>query len=235
VSFSVRDSLSRLFRRGGHGIHSPFVFDLITNVIEERRSYYCFEPLSRIFERLRRDRRALLVDEQSISVKRFLKRYCFSQKEYRLLFRIANKFQPKRIIVIGSDLGLTPLYLTAYSKEVRCMVYEPSPAIAAVAVELLKEQAVEIIMDDERMDFEADMLVAGKMRRFTPEDFERFAPLLGDKGVMIINGINRSKEHIEDWRLISEHPSVTVGIDLRRLGIVFFNPKLPRKIFKILC
>jgi hypothetical protein len=211
-------------------------------VIEERRPYYCFEHLGRIVERLRRDRREILSGSQSMSVKRYLRRYCFSQKEYRLLFRLANKFQPKRIIVVGSDLGLTPLYLTAYSKSVSCKVYESSSAIASVARELLEEQSagsIEIITEEDiavgdRSDFEADMFVAGNMQRFTRADFERFVPHLGDKGVVIIKGINRDREHSEDWRLICEHPSVTVAIDLRRLGIVFFNPKLPRKTYKFM-
>ena len=38
----------RLFSRKGYGVHSPFVFDLITNVLEESRGYYAYTRLHAI-------------------------------------------------------------------------------------------------------------------------------------------------------------------------------------------
>ncbi|HSK12057.1 MAG TPA: hypothetical protein VK907_02525, partial [Phnomibacter sp.] len=35
----------------GHGIHSPFVYELVTNVLNDRGNYYCYEPV----EALRRN------------------------------------------------------------------------------------------------------------------------------------------------------------------------------------
>lgn len=35
----------QLFRRGGHGVHSPFVFNLLTRVVEERALYAAYQEI----------------------------------------------------------------------------------------------------------------------------------------------------------------------------------------------
>lgn len=37
--------LNQSRHRKGHGVHSPFVFDLITNVVEENNPYYCYDNI----------------------------------------------------------------------------------------------------------------------------------------------------------------------------------------------
>jgi hypothetical protein len=93
-----------LFCRKGHGVHSPFVYDLITNVIEEAHPYYCYEPLKRKYFALRKHNGKYL-----------------SRKEYELLFRIANRFKPAKSLVIAEDSGLSALYVTAFSRDAVCV------------------------------------------------------------------------------------------------------------------
>ena len=130
-------SINRLYRmifcRGGHGVHSPFVFDLLTTVIEEKMSYYCYESLSSVRMQFQQCNSNIEYDNRRYTVENYLNKYCFSECENRLLFRLANRFKPRTIYVIGSDLGLAPLYLTAYSKSAHCVVVEPEPTIAAIA------------------------------------------------------------------------------------------------------
>ena len=95
-----------IFCRGGHGVHSPFVFDLIATVIEERCYYYCYDSLGH-----ERKTRGI--------------RDCFTERENQLFFRLANRFKPRTIYMTGSDLDLTRLYLTSHSTHVRCVeVYD---------------------------------------------------------------------------------------------------------------
>ena len=207
-------AINRLYRsvfcRGGHGVHSPFVFDLITTVIEERSSYYCYDSLSTVRKQLQQN----------------MHKFCFTEREDRLLFRLANRFKPRTIYMMGSDLGLAPLYLTAYSKHARCVVVEPDK--------------LDII------DNNIDLIVWGRSfsgasggrgnvhEVFNEETFEKFLPYINDESVMVISGINASRKSTETWKRICASPRVTVTLDLYTLGIVFFNPKLHRKMYKSL-
>ena len=246
--------LNRLYRllfcRGGFGIHSPFVFDLITNVIEESKYYYCYDRLSPV--------RLQIVqhcDEgnNKVTIRKLLEKYGFTEQEHMLLFRLANHFQPKTIFALGSDFGLTPLYLTAYSTNTRCVVVEPEASTAALAKQYINKYATASI--DLRNNYgeipdELDFVVLGfgtcpvkkdadktdavqpGSKNFDLQTFERFLPFIHEKSVMVIAGINASKQARKAWKAVCAHPEVTVTIDLYRLGVVLFNPGLHRKTYK---
>mgnify|MGYP000426660528 CR=1 FL=1 len=86
--------LSRFRYRCGYGVHSPFAFSLITDVIYEKMPYYAYSSLK---------------EEQKKMV-----RECGwtkgSQKVNRFLFRLVNRVQPDTIIEVGRPSSTT-LYL----------------------------------------------------------------------------------------------------------------------------
>ncbi len=73
--------LRRLRTSHGYGVHSPFAYDLITQVLRQRLPYYAYSELDRTLPRLARRKR----------------RYC------RLLFRLANRWQPQTIYAPQAD------------------------------------------------------------------------------------------------------------------------------------
>jgi hypothetical protein len=252
-----------IFCCGGYGVHSPFVFDLITNVIEEKRVYYCYEMLDNIRFQLQRESRKIKCGDRELTVKQILNRFDFSVKSHELLFRLANRFRPEKILVIGSCLGLTPLYVTAYSKNANCIVFEPEPSVAVIARNMVKKYAHSSINIYENIPGEFDMpvlnnldfivwgkiktgflpgekdLAAGSSPVFTADfslnTFEHILRYVTDESVMIISGINASRANKRTWKALCSHPKVSVTLDLYSFGIVFFTPKLNRKSYKCIC
>lgn len=72
--------LARFRHRCGYGVHSPFAFDLITNVIYERTPYYAYSSLE--------------AEQKKISANSGRKWKHESKKVNRLLFRLVNYIQP---------------------------------------------------------------------------------------------------------------------------------------------
>lgn len=86
--------LSRFRYRCGYGVHSPFAFGLITDVIYEKMPYYAY---------------ASLKEEQ----KKRVREHGWSkgnQKVNRFLFRLVNKTQPATIVEVGRPT-VTSLFL----------------------------------------------------------------------------------------------------------------------------
>lgn len=238
----------RIFCCGGHGVHSPFVFDLITRVIEEKRSYYCYEWLNVVRLQLLQDNNKIVCNNREFTIKKVLNKSCFTERECKLLFRLANRFQPKTIYVMGSDLGLAPLYLTAYSKSTCCTVIEPEPSVATTAQKMIDRHAsaridiCDISLSD--LHSNIDFIVWGKNfssasgnenYSYIPlsvDTFNHFLSHINNESVMIISGINASQKNRNVWKLICSSPEVSVTLDLYSLGIVFFNPKLHRRTYK---
>ncbi len=71
--------LRRLPYRKGYGVHSPFAYDLLTQVIYSPGRYYDYQRLDAQFTRWGR-----IVSHRRVAVD-------------RLLFRLANRWQPERI------------------------------------------------------------------------------------------------------------------------------------------
>jgi len=225
-----------IFCRGGHGVHSPFVFDLITTVIEEKRLYYCYERLKPVRELLCENREKVAFNNRVYTVKEFLKKFCFSEREDRLLFRLANRFQPRTIYVLGSDLGLAPLYLTSWSEHAVCTVIESESSLAAIAEKTIDKHSSVTVDFSATINPEItenriiDLIVMGKT--FSIDAFESFLPYINNNSIMVISGINSSEKNRNTWKKVCTAPKVTVTIDLYSLGVVFFNPKLHRKTYK---
>ena len=83
--------LMRIRKRCGYGVHSPFAFRLITEVIYEETPFDAYAKL----------------DSHLPFAFRFRRR-----KGYRLLFRLANWFQPKIISIMG-DCPMERAYFKA--------------------------------------------------------------------------------------------------------------------------
>lgn len=86
--------LSRFRYRCGYGVHSPFAFSLITDVIYEKMPYYAYFSL--------KEEQKKMIKEQG---------WCKGiQKVNRFLFRLVNRVQPATIIEVGRP-SISSLYL----------------------------------------------------------------------------------------------------------------------------
>lgn len=90
--------LLRFRHRCGYGVHSPFAFDFITNVVYEKTPYYAYQRLAEEEKKLPPPRRRRGMGE-SLKVK-------------RLLFRLVNRTQPAFIVNAGVP-SASSLYLQA--------------------------------------------------------------------------------------------------------------------------
>lgn len=79
--------LKRFRYRRGYGVHSPFAFDFITNVIYEKTPYYAYEE----------------IEQKQLEKKEIQKKPFRSKKKDRLLFRLVNRMQPSLIIDAGCE------------------------------------------------------------------------------------------------------------------------------------
>lgn len=90
--------LRRFRHRRGYGVHSPFAFNFITNVIYERTPYYKYDEL--------------LVSQKEQARQKDCGWDYETGKVKRLLFRVVNYCQPVTIVDAGC-LSASSLYLKA--------------------------------------------------------------------------------------------------------------------------
>ncbi len=106
----------------GHGVHSPFVFDFIKNVLNDNIPYPEYDKIERERERLLADERIIEVEDfgagsssqkNTRQVKQIARTSLKTKKYAQLLFRIAKYYKVSTVIELGTSLGITTSYLGA--------------------------------------------------------------------------------------------------------------------------
>lgn len=235
--------------RKGFGVHSPFVFNLITKVIEERCPYYSFYDIELIRKQLLfRDNRITYPDRRqkgrlrSRTIGQIVEREAIRAKHGALLFRLANYFKSRHILQFGPSMGLSTLYLTSYSPDVRCIALETVPEFASIAriafdkaarspidlrVGSYKDLLPEALKEMPQLDFVFfNTLYEQQNNRWL---FEECLKHVHGDTVFVFEGIKTSRKMRDFWQEICRHPEVTVTIDLYSMGIVFFNKRLHKR------
>lgn len=239
----------RIRYRKGFGVHSPFVFNLITKVIEESLPYYIFGDIEMVRRKLKHKEELITYPDRqqkgkqcTRSIASVVAREAISYKHGTLLFRLVNNFRSCNILQLGPNMGLSTLYLTSYAADINCIAIENVPEFAGIASEVFRKYARNPI----------DLRV-GNYRELLPQalvdikhvDFVFFNTLYEQQNnewlfneavkyahndtIFVFEGIRQTKQMRRFWKEICKHPSVTVTIDLYSMGIVFFNQKLHKR------
>ena len=99
-----------------HGVHSPFVFNLVTKCLYDRKNYPEYKQLTAYRKSLLANHHTIEVTDfgagsrvftsNTRSISKIAKTAGISPKRAELLFRITSYFQPTTILEIGTSLGL---------------------------------------------------------------------------------------------------------------------------------
>ena len=148
---------------GGHGIHSPYLFEWVRMVMADDNSYYAWAKIEEIREQLLRDEREVtfvdygsgraLSSSPADANKRLVKdiaKGSLAQKKYaQMLARLVRwlgsanpQYLSKRkedrglnIVELGTSLGVTTAYLATMNKGDKVLTFEGCNAVAEIAKE----------------------------------------------------------------------------------------------------
>ncbi len=257
IKTALRYGKYLLTAKSRYEVHSPFVFNLIEDVLRDKRHYYAFDEIES-----RRD--GLLADESVIVVEDFgagskinktperkissiAKNTLISPKFGQLLFRLTNYLQPEQVFEIGTSLGISTLYLAKACPKSTITTLEGSKTVAAKATEqfnTLEAQNIRIVTGEFSTTLPSvlaeikrlDMAFIDGNHRFAPTMayFELMLPYLHENSVLIFDDIHWSDEMEKAWEAVKSNPQVTLTLDLFFKGIVFFRKDFKQKSHLIL-
>lgn len=218
----TRSGLKLLYKvrhHRGHGIHSPFVFNLITKVIEEKTPYHAYEDIE-------------------YCINETFHNYRHLNKSDKLLFKLTNYFEAQKILEIGSGNGINTLCLTAPSKNIKCICVETSEQKNIKAKELYQKWNRDITLITDKLPELTEkqdciFINLPELNISSAKLNQYLLNLSYDKTFIIVKGIRTNKQHQMLWKGIKDFESRTVALDLFSIGIIFFDPTLYRWDYKI--
>jgi predicted O-methyltransferase YrrM len=232
-----------------HGVHSPFVFDLVTKTFPDDDTDFSRIPAEQW-------REECLESQDTIDVRDFgtgksgprkisaiARRAAKSPKEGRLLYRITKRFQPKTILELGTSLGISAMYMRAGAPDAKIATIEGCPETARIAREGMFRHGV--TADVRVGDFASTLsgvlkqlqsvdlvYIDGNHRRKPTLDyFNEIRKYAHNETVFILDDIHWSIEMEEAWKTICAEKDVHVTLDVFHFGLVFFRSQQVKEHF----
>lgn len=235
----------------GFGIHSPYLYEFVQQVVCNRHPYYCFARLESIRRMLLHDHRTVYVQDYGtgVSGERALsaiaRRSLAGPRYAQMLFRMAVYTQSKRILELGTSLGLTTSYLAA-SGRVSCTTIEGSEKLVEVAKNVARKAHLNNIrflcgnIDDLLYSalqsygpFDMVYFDANHTEEATLRYFDMALQFRTEKSIFVFDDIRASEGMCRAWNAIRKHAAVTASIDMYRMGVVFFSPRYGQKTYYV--
>ena len=236
----------------GHGIHSPFLFKLVTAVFNDKRYYKEFQIIDQA-RSLYFSNHAKIVQEDFGAGSKFsmtaekkicdIARKASTQPKYgELLFKLVRFYQPKNIVEFGTSLGLGTLYLAMAAPKSEIISIEGSEELSLKARQMLKSLGinhVRVINGEFRMLAESGEVFDEPVdfvyfdgchtKEMTLYLFEKMVLKAGESAVFVFDDIRWSAGMEEAWRQIIADERVALSIDLFQVGIVVFKKGISKQ------
>jgi predicted O-methyltransferase YrrM len=237
-----------------HGVHSPFVYDLVTKCFYDKTSYDAYSQLKTY-------RYSLLKNKQSISITDFgagsrlrasntrkVKDICKTSgtplHRAKLLYRLVQYFKPTNVLELGTSLGIATQALALGNPSANITTIEGCPNIFAFTKQQLHDFDLknitiqngafsEVLPTLSTSSWDLVFFDGHHNKAATLEYFEALVRKAHNDSLFIFDDIHWSREMSEAWEEIKTHPKVTVTIDTFYWGLVFFRNEQPKEHFKI--
>jgi predicted O-methyltransferase YrrM len=236
----------------GHGVHSPFVFEFITKILNDKTVYPAYKEVEDLRQQLINDKTILNIDDfgagsavsktNQRTIASIARNAAKPKKFGQLLYRAVRFYQPQTILELGTSLGITTSYLAKASKDAKVITMEGAKEILTVAknnfntlvlnnVETVAGNFDDMLPTVTRQLTSVNLAFIDGNHRLQPtiQYFETILAKTNNFSIIILDDIHWSEEMEQAWSYCKEHSSVTLSIDLFFIGILIFRKEIKEK------
>jgi len=238
-----------------HGVHSPFVYKLLDEVIYFKGHYYNYDKVNSIRTRMLRDNSILKITDlgagskklgQARKVSAIARTSVKNKKLGELIYRLAVHQQAGTTLELGTSLGITTSYFALANTKSAVYTIEGDPKIRQIAIQNFHSLALtnvhsiegnfDLILDELLNNIQEIGLafIDGNHKKEPVLNYvNKILPKIQAGGLVIIDDIYWSREMTEAWEELIRIPEFTVSIDLYYFGILFVRPGQTKEHFFI--
>jgi predicted O-methyltransferase YrrM len=233
-------------------VHSPFIFNLITNVIEEQTPYYKYGLIEQVRQLLLKTNKSVFVNNCGTGksgtkkIASIVKKSTKPKTYAQVLFRLVNFSKAKNILELGTSFGLTTMYLAAPNSRSRVETIEACKEIAEYAklsftragfdniklhIDTIDNCLPEVLSGFDKLDFV--FFDANHTKEATLNYFYQCLPKTHSKTIFVFDDIYWSKEMTDAWKEIIHNEKIIVSIDMFTYGIILFDTELQKENYTL--
>ena len=222
-------SLGRLRRSRGFGVHSPFAFRFVLNVMCQKHGYYAYNA----------------IDHLHFYATRLARHKPWRSRvmplgEAKALFRIVNYYNPSHLLHLGSTAGFSVAVTALPSSKSRHLLYVPG------------EECTDMLTScADRVDKERNMAAVAKHytqiiaesseKPFVTIDLKEAEPqaeavvrhAVDSGGVIVFCNTAKGSESLRLSDMCRQYARRGMWFGNHHVGVMVANPKLPRQDFML--
>lgn len=222
-----------------HGIHSPFVYKLSDIVIKQSIDSEFKQKRSELYQYLSKQEKVVnRIDlgvgskkrSSSITVKAIFSSSSSKGKTADLLYRLSKAYEPKRMLELGTNLGIGAIHLAQGFPNGNVISIEGCPNTAEIAKENLAKlncQNVDVITSDftsflkeNNQMFDLVFIDGHHDGEALINYLSQLVPFIKDETIIILDDIRWSSSMLSAWERIKGDQHFHLTIDLFRCGLV---------------
>ena len=253
--YQIKQYIKFLFKSTNqHGVHSPFVYNLVTKCFYDSSHFDAYNQLSNYKEELLENRTKIEVTDLGVGshatkqkerfVSEIAKNAGTTNSRARLLYRITTYFKFENILELGTSLGVATHAMSLANTKANITTIEGCPNISEFTKNNFRKHHLEninlmtgdfnkTIKNLAPKTFDLIFFDGNHQKDATLRYFESFLNTVHNDSVFIFDDIYWSKSMTESWEIIKQHPQVTVTIDTFFWGFVFFRKEQLKEHFVI--
>lgn len=219
---------------GGEGIHSPYLFYIVSNLIYDRHTYYSWRDIEA-------QRKAWRHVSQAGDP--------LSPRVSQLLFRLTNylghvQARPLCILEIGTSVGITTAYLASASSHNRVFTWDKGPVPPTVPQGIWQRLGLHNVQCADCEDTlyiharelgGADMVYLNAPTTYADymHHLTCIAGCVRENAMVVVHAPHANREVEQAWREICAHTEVSTSMDLWEVGILFFDPHYLKRNYRL--
>lgn len=253
--FRAADFLGYLLHaRGKHGVHSPFVYRFVTDILEQKQQHPAYHRIELIRAAMLQSKAEIRMQDFGAgskkdvrSLREIASNTAKSAKYGRLLHRIIAAFRPEFALELGTCTGISTMYQSIGMEANPLLSIEGDPTLTALAQSNLEEAGLQdrahlihgnfddvlpaVLAQLPRLDY----LFADGNHRLEPtlHYFGLALEKAHEGSLFIFDDIHWNEEMFRAWNIIKNHKEVRVSIDLFAMGLVFFRTEQEKEHFTL--
>ena len=236
----------------GHGTHSPFVYEFVTQVLQGATS----KPIA---EAIEQQRKLLLHNSTRLQITDFgagshlqasnyraikqIAATALKPKKYgQLLHRIVQHYRLEYCVEIGTCLGITSSYIAKANALVQLHSLEGAVSFATQAKQVWTNLSInnihlhlghfnDTLAPTLQLLPQVDFAFIDGNHQLEPtlNYFEQILAKSQPNTIIVADDIYWSKPMQQAWKMMQQHPKVTASINLFFIGILLINPSFKEK------
>ncbi|WP_417885725.1 O-methyltransferase [Zunongwangia sp.] len=237
-----------------HGLHSPFVYQLVTCCFYDRKKYPAYKKLKSYRSKLLANKNTIEVTDfgagsrifksNTRKISEISKIAGITRKKARFLFRLTNYLEINNSLELGTSVGIATVAM-ALANPKKIVTIEGCPETAGVARQYFKEFDLKNI--DSRIgnfknclpnlakteSFDLIYFDGNHQKEATLQYFNQLKKTAHNDSIFVFDDIHLSPEMEETWESIKQDLDVQVTIDTFYVGLVFFRKQQAKQHFTI--